>query len=155
MAATVMIVEDGPDARESLADFLEQQRYAVICAGDGREAIDILAHTWPQVILLDMRMPRMDGWEFLVWMRANPALANVPVIAMSGTDEAPAGSVGFLRKPYRPEGLLSALELALHAGSGVARENADTAELESAGTPCHGSASTGPSTQRRPGSSAA
>ena len=113
MAETVLIVDDGADARDSLADVLTLHGYAVERAEDGHEAVELLGHLTPDVILLDVRMPRMNGHEVLAWIRSQPRLASVPIIVMSGTEVAPAGPVGFLAKPAAPEAVLAAVQAAI------------------------------------------
>jgi two-component system chemotaxis response regulator CheY len=111
----VLIVEDQPDLRESLADLLELQGYRVDTAANGQEA---LAHlrgaSPPQVILLDLRMPVMDGWAFRHEQQQSPALAVIPVVVVSG--EADVGkearalhAAGHLVKPIDLEALLDLL----------------------------------------------
>ena len=94
--------------------------YTAVCAKDGREAVEVLDRVTPDVILLDVRMPRMDGYEFLSWLRGQGRLARIPVIVMSGTDSVPEAKV-FLAKPADPLAVLAAVIAALatvreHAG---------------------------------------
>src|SRR5512134_1738251 len=71
--ARVLVVEDDHDLRELIAHWLEERRYLVTEAADGKDAVDLLeAGLDPDVILLDLTMPRMDGRAFLEWLRASP-----------------------------------------------------------------------------------
>ena len=109
---TVLVVEDEPAIREVVADLLEDEGYAVRQAADGLEAIDELALDHVDLVLSDVRMPRLDG----------PALARrlrrhgyaVPVVLMSAVDvEVDLPGVGFLPKPFDRDHLLHAVGSAL------------------------------------------
>jgi serine/threonine protein kinase len=110
-ARQVLVVDDDPAARDSLRKLLEREGYTVATAADGREALARLrAFPLPDLILLDLLMPVMDGWEFLREQRHDPALASVPVVVISGTDPAPgSGLPEFLRKPLAPDRLVGAV----------------------------------------------
>jgi DNA-binding response OmpR family regulator len=79
----VLIVEDDEALRESMAEILEDAGYAVREARDGREALDEAGEHPPDLILLDLMMPRMDGWQFRSIQKQRPDLAAIPVIVMS------------------------------------------------------------------------
>ena len=111
---TVLVVEDEPAIREVVADLLEDEGYAVRQAADGLEAIDELEVDGVDLVLSDVRMPRLDG----------PALARrlrrhgyaVPVVLMSAVDvEVDLPGVGFLPKPFDRDHLLHAVGSALGA----------------------------------------
>lgn len=84
----VLVVEDDPDVRQSIAEVLADNDYLPVLAGNGEEAFAQLhaRKEPPCVILLDLMMPVMDGWEFRRQQRANPRLANIPVVVMSAID---------------------------------------------------------------------
>ena len=89
-AKSVLVVEDSVDTRDSLAFLLRRVGYRVSTAADGREALDRLrAGPLPDVILLDLLMPTMDGWEFCERLGRDPALASIPVIVVSGVGDCP------------------------------------------------------------------
>ncbi len=99
----VLIVEDDDDLREMMAQLLTLEGFQAAAVANGREALDYL-HTTdkPNVILLDLMMPVMDGWEFRRRQQADPDLAPVPVIVLSALDQARASTVdaaAFLKKP--------------------------------------------------------
>jgi CheY-like chemotaxis protein len=99
----VLIVEDDEDLREMMAQLLTLEGFQAVAVANGREALDYL-HTTdkPNVILLDLMMPVMDGWEFRRRQQADPDLAPVPVIVLSALDQARASTVdaaAFLKKP--------------------------------------------------------
>ena len=82
----VLLVEDDPATREIMVRTLEAADWRVSEAGNGREALDRLAQEKPQVILLDLMMPVMDGFDFLLEMHANTAWQDIPVIVLTAKD---------------------------------------------------------------------
>ena len=107
---TVLVVDDEADIRESLRDALSDEGYAVFVAGNGKEALELLPGlTRPCAVILDVIMPVMSGTEFYEAMRANPSLADIPVL-MSTSDPSRAPSrVPVMRKPINLDRLLTAL----------------------------------------------
>ncbi|HYM23568.1 MAG TPA: response regulator [Vicinamibacterales bacterium] len=108
----VLIVEDDADLREMMAQLLTMEGYAAAAVANGREALAYLqdSRDTPNVILLDLMMPVMDGWEFRRQMQADPSIAALPVIVLSALDPARAQDVAaaaFLRKPLDFDRLLS------------------------------------------------
>src|SRR5262245_13875831 len=79
----ILVVDDDRDIREVVDDLLTGEGYRVKTADNGRRALEILTCWRPQVILLDLSMPDMNGWTFLAHQQADPALAEIPVIVMS------------------------------------------------------------------------
>jgi CheY-like chemotaxis protein len=106
---TVLVLEDEDELRDSMRDLLEDEGYTVVTARDGEEALAALARIEHLcLVLLDLLMPRMNGWEFFDTMRARPGFASVPVIVHSSApNRAPAGVTRVLGKPLEPERLLS------------------------------------------------
>jgi CheY-like chemotaxis protein len=105
----VLIVEDDEDLREMMAHLLTLEGFEAATAANGREALDYLQTSRPEVILLDLMMPVMDGWEFRRQQQADPNLAPVPVIVLSALDQARASNVdaaAFLKKPLDFDHLL-------------------------------------------------
>jgi CheY-like chemotaxis protein len=113
----ILVVEDNAAARDALAALLEAEGYAVACAADGREALDHLrGPDRPCLILLDLAMPVMDGWEFLARQRRSPSLAHIPVILVSAEGDLPRlatslGVAGYFPKPVEADGLLRAIRV--------------------------------------------
>lgn len=107
MSGVVLVIEDDELLRFSLTQWLELEGHRVIEARDGREALNKLGGGLrPDVIVLDLRLPEMSGWEFRRAQLAEPALAEIPVLLASGADavaeEAAAlGAVGHVEKPFR------------------------------------------------------
>jgi CheY-like chemotaxis protein len=111
----ILIVEDQADTRETLATLLELAGYAVACAANGQEALDYLRHgASPDVILLDLNMPVMNGWAFRQEQRESPALAQIPVVIVSAlADQDAAAAIepnDRLAKPVDLERLLEVIQ---------------------------------------------
>jgi CheY-like chemotaxis protein len=111
MACRVLIVEDQADLREMMDQMLTLEGFDTDTATDGADALGKLQGTGPQphVILLDMMMPRMDGWTFVAQQVKNPALAVIPVVVLSAAPcEQLAGvrAVAILQKPLNFDDLL-------------------------------------------------
>ncbi len=86
MSKPILIVEDDDDIRHTLKIFLELKGYEVTAVPDGSEALATLEDGFePCLILLDLMMPTMDGWEFRSRQLADPELAGIPVVVLSGT----------------------------------------------------------------------
>jgi serine/threonine protein kinase len=108
-ASKVLIVEDDEDLSTGLRQTLEEEGYAVETARDGIEALEALSRgEAPSIILLDIMMPRMDGWQFLDAWRSTPATPRIPIVLLSGVGAIPdaPGVADFLRKPVSAEKLL-------------------------------------------------
>jgi CheY-like chemotaxis protein len=109
----VLVVEDSDDSREMLAQLLDLEGFNPITARHGKEALALLSHTspLPSAIIADLMMPVMDGWELCAQLRADPRLADIPVIVLSAVADrghAPH-AVAVLRKPLNLDALLGAL----------------------------------------------
>jgi CheY-like chemotaxis protein len=108
-AGDVLLVEDDPQLRETALEILSLGGLLVAGVANGAEALQFLATESPTLILLDLRMPVLDGWEFLRRRAANPALAKVPVVIWSGEPPDPTlrGSIdGWIPKPFTENELL-------------------------------------------------
>jgi CheY-like chemotaxis protein len=123
---TILIIEDHPEVREPLARILKYEGYHTVCASNGAEALGTLAIVAPDLVLLDLVMPRMDGLHFLESMRQDMRFAHLPVILMTGLDGSAVarakelGAVGVISKSkFTIEGLLSQIRshLALHTNA--------------------------------------
>jgi signal transduction histidine kinase len=106
----ILVVEDDQEILGTLAGLLEEEGYEVQSFSDGRDALDQLRRgAAPELIVLDLMMPGMDGWEFRTIQRADPQLADIPVVAISADTSAKAAAIDatrFLRKPFRFSELL-------------------------------------------------
>jgi CheY-like chemotaxis protein len=111
MSASILVVEDDTDMREILSELLTAEGYRVFSASNGREGLDQLrAGLRPSVVLLDLTMPVMDGWEFRARQTEDPALRSIPIIvttAMPPSRVGPMPGVSVLRKPLDLDSLIS------------------------------------------------
>lgn len=113
---SILLVEDDFDVREALAETLRDEGYAVDCATDGEQAlIHLRGGARPELILLDLMMPRMSGSEFRMVQKVDPALCHIPVVLLSadGRMEEKARALetsGAIRKPIDLDELLSTIE---------------------------------------------
>jgi CheY-like chemotaxis protein len=107
----VLVVEDERDIRETEAEVLESEGYEVCTASDGCEALRRAHEALPKVILLDLMMPRMNGWQFREAQLKDPELAPVPVIVISAVPP-PTGvnPAAHLSKPFDLSVLLDTVE---------------------------------------------
>jgi CheY-like chemotaxis protein len=119
-----LIVEDDLDIREALSQILEDEGYAVVCASNGMEALTLLRadKTQPNLILLDLMMPVMNGWQFRTEQKADAHLAKIPVVVISAdgnvSDKASTiDAAGYLRKPIHIEKLLDELQRHLNGAA--------------------------------------
>jgi CheY-like chemotaxis protein len=98
--ARVLIIEDDRDIRDALADILEVGGYEVARASNGAEGLVEARRHHPDVILLDLMMPVMDGWQFRIEQKRDSGIADVPVVILSAFGNAPeTDCAAFLRKP--------------------------------------------------------
>ena len=82
----ILVADDDDDIRRMLVRALEPLGHTLETAADGQAALDRCAHAWPDLILLDLMMPVMDGFEFALALRRNDAWATVPVIVITAKD---------------------------------------------------------------------
>src|SRR5438105_1959580 len=112
----VLIVEDDGDLRETLADVLEAHGYRAVTATNGRDGLRQVRAYEPDVVVLDLVMPLMDGWQFRLEQKRDPTIATIPVITMSASDSAAAATIDtdlYVRKPFSPEQLIEAVDTVL------------------------------------------
>lgn len=116
LSRDVLIVEDDTDLSEALSDGLGHLGYRVRTATDGEEALEMMGRHVPDLIVLDLMMPGMNGWSFRVAQRRNPVYAGVPVIAISASSSPMARAVDsdvFLQKPVDAQSIARAIESVL------------------------------------------
>ena len=110
-APTILVVDDDEHIREFVCEALDFEGYQARAAGDGRAALDLLAGWRPDLILLDLNMPRMDGWTFCARQQELPEIADIPVALMSAAHNLkarplPCVPVAILEKPFDLDVLL-------------------------------------------------
>lgn len=122
----VLVVEDYQDAREMYAAYLQFSGYRVAEATNGVEAIEQATVLLPDIILMDLALPKMDGWEATRRLKADPRTRHIPVVALTGHALAghaegarEAGCDAFVTKPCLPDDLVAEIRRMLAAsGSG-------------------------------------
>jgi CheY-like chemotaxis protein len=111
----VLVVDDEPDIRATVSAMLETEGYAVDLAANGADALVTLEASQPDLILLDMRMPVLDGWGFAAELRRRGH--QVPIVVMTAARDAARwadeiAADGFVAKPFRYDDLIGAVERA-------------------------------------------
>ena len=108
MADAVLVVEDDAALREMMAQRLHLAGFAPATAPNGYEALALLRQGFPaKLILLDLKMPIMDGWAFRAAQRRDPDLADIPVIVMSARDAAGLDAAAVFSKPIDGEEMIN------------------------------------------------
>lgn len=123
MSKRILIIEDQEDNRAILRDLLSQAGYALIEAADGEEGVELAQSERPDLILMDIQLPVIDGYEATRRIKAKPELRSIPIIAVTSYalsgDEAKAraaGCDGYVTKPFSPRDLLAKVRAYLPAG---------------------------------------
>jgi len=113
----VLVVEDEAIIRDALGPLLQEEGYEVSFSENGRDALDRLyTDSLPSIIVLDLRMPVMDGWQFRTIQKDDPKLGPIPVVVISADGSAQAAAISaeaYLRKPLDPQDLLTTVERVL------------------------------------------
>ena len=114
MPKKILVVEDTEDNRQILRDLLGMAGYDMVEAHDGAEGVAMAAEHRPDLILMDIQMPVMDGYEATRQIKANPALKAIPIVAvtsyaLSGDEQKTrdAGCDAYIAKPYSPRQMLA------------------------------------------------
>ena len=116
----IMIVDDEVNIRTALKYRLKKEGYSVLLAVDGLEALDKVALERPDLIILDLMLPRMDGYEVLKRLKGDPRTADIPVIVLTARGEKEdrarsleLGAASFMAKPFSPRQLVAEVKRAL------------------------------------------
>jgi CheY-like chemotaxis protein len=103
---TILLIEDNAPLRKNLREMLSLEGYEVFAAGDGREGLRLAREQKPSLILCDIMLPSMDGWEILASLRSDPGTAALPFIFLTAKGELPdirsgmnLGADDYLTKP--------------------------------------------------------
>ena len=137
---TVLIVDDEPDVRLYLETILKNAGFQVMTAGNGKQALDRMTEKKPDVISLDLVMPRMSGLKFFKYIQQNPERASIPVVVVTAHGKDEFGredlekiqsierkcALFYLEKPVKPEGYVGTIRKALGIESG--QEASDEAD---------------------------
>ncbi|WP_150047825.1 MULTISPECIES: response regulator [Methylomonas] len=133
----VLIVDDTPGNLALLSDTLFEAHYRVLVATDGLSALEQIQYVKPDIILLDVLMPGLDGFETCNRLKANPATAGIPVLFMTGLSELDhllrgfgEGALDYIVKPIRPAEVLARIEVHLSQTRNLRRAERLLAETE-------------------------
>ena len=114
MSKRILVIEDQEDTRRIMRDLLTSAGYEMIEAMTGEEGVTLAERERPDLILMDIQLPGLDGYEATRRIKANPALSRIPIIAvtsyaLSGDDvkAREAGCDGYVTKPFSPRALLA------------------------------------------------
>ncbi|MGD1941654.1 MAG: response regulator transcription factor [Leptolyngbyaceae cyanobacterium] len=120
----ILVIEDDASVLDNLEDILMLENFQVFTAKDGREGVDVALRQLPDLIVCDVMMPKMDGYEVVKYLRADPATKTIPFIFLTAKAERldyregmESGADDYVTKPFRPQELINAIEvrLARHA----------------------------------------
>ncbi len=125
----IMVVDDEPDLLEVVKLILESDGYQVVTANSGQEALDKIEKEMPDLVLLDIIMPRMDGWEVFSRIKGNPKTHDIPVIMLTAKDQRIDKLIGlhvvrvddYITKPFGRAELLERIKRVLQEKHKVAQ----------------------------------
>lgn len=123
--ALILVVEDEEVVRDFLHCLLEGEGFSVVTAEDGATALNTLAHAQPRLMVTDVIMPRVSGLELIRHVRSSKALADLPILALTGySDEQlraaqAAGATAVMRKPFEVADFIATISLLISAGHQV------------------------------------
>jgi DNA-binding response OmpR family regulator len=116
----ILIAEDERDIRELITYTLQFAGYEVVSAGDGEEAVQLTLQEKPDLVLLDVRMPRMNGYEACKAIKADEKTKGIPVVFLSAKGQEAeiqagmqAGAVEYMVKPFSPDQLTARVQVVL------------------------------------------
>jgi len=135
----VLVVEDYQDAREMYAAYLQFSGFGVAEAGNGVEAVEKATELLPDIVLMDLALPRMDGWEATRRLKADPKTKHIPVVALTGHALAghaegarEAGCDAFVTKPCLPDALVTEIKRLLDQRSSKSENKASSSGAKTA-----------------------
>ncbi len=113
----ILLIEDTDEIRENVAELLELRNYNIIAAQDGAEGLFLALQHLPDVIICDIKMPKMDGFELLSVLRSNGETSTIPFIFISASAQKSdiqkgkmSGAAAYLTKPFACEDLINIIE---------------------------------------------
>lgn len=122
---TVLVVEDEGDVAEVLSHSLRREGFRVLTASEAAEGLTLALSERPDIVLLDVMMPGITGWEMLERMREDDATRRIPVVMVTVLEEprfvekaAEYGAAGYIQKPFRPEEVLRTIRSVLGREAG-------------------------------------
>lgn len=135
----ILLVEDDHELRDALSDALSGAGHRLTAVADGVAALQAMRSALPDVVILDLMMPVMDGWQFRVEQRRDPRLAGVPIVAISASASSAAAAIDadlYIRKPVEARTLLRAVDDVLEARARLVApaRNAESERMAALGT---------------------
>jgi DNA-binding NarL/FixJ family response regulator len=134
----LLLIDDDPNLILLVKDYLEFQGYEVMVAENGREALEILAQTIPDMIICDVMMPEMDGYTFVEYVRQDPRTDWIPVLFLSAKGQSQdrvkglsKGADVYMIKPFEPEELVAQVESSLKQTNRLLRYSNQNIEVSS------------------------
>lgn len=131
---SILVVDDDPNIRDLVRLYLEKEDYRVLQAGDGQEALDLFRDERPQLVVLDLMLPRLDGWEVLKRLRG---FGEVPILMLTAKGERAdklegfrLGADDYLVKPFDPVELVARVQAILRRAGKGAQAPASTDRLQ-------------------------
>jgi DNA-binding NarL/FixJ family response regulator len=126
---TLLLIDDDPNLILLVKDYLEFRGYEVMTAENGREALDVLSNSNPDMIICDVMMPEMDGYAFVEHVRSSPETEWIPVLFLSAKGQSQdrvkglnTGADVYMVKPFEPEELVAQVESSLKQASRLIRQ---------------------------------
>ncbi|MEO0968319.1 MAG: response regulator transcription factor [Cyanobacteria bacterium J06639_18] len=117
MSAQLLLVDDEPGLREAVKDYLEESGFKVQVASNAREGWELMQQNTPELVISDIMMPQVDGYQFLKQLREDPRFTSLPVIFLTAKGMTSdriqgyqAGVDGYLPKPFDPDELIAIIE---------------------------------------------
>jgi CheY-like chemotaxis protein len=112
---SILVVDDDSAILELIAQVLTDEGYSVIAAGDGRTAVELARAKRPRLILLDLMMPEMNGWQVIAKLQESPPTRKIPVILLSARRDlaqsaADLGATAYIEKPFDLDDLLECVQ---------------------------------------------
>jgi len=133
---TILVVDDEPALLRLMSFLLQRKGYVMLTATNGEEALDVVREQRPDLVVLDIMMPRLDGYEVAAAIRADPQIADLPIIMLSAKAQEEdiergraAGVDIYITKPFEPEAL-AATVAAFLSGDAARRPNPRTEEAD-------------------------
>jgi CheY-like chemotaxis protein len=109
VSGSLLVVDDDDDIRDATRDVMERHGWDVVAVSSGAEALAYLTYEIPDLVLLDLHMDDMNGWEVITMVRSEPRLARTEIVVVTGSNAAVSPPTRVLRKPFKIEALLETL----------------------------------------------
>jgi CheY-like chemotaxis protein len=106
----VLIVDDDDDVRMATQDAMERRGYEVVAVSSGAEALTFIAHDTPSILLLDLEMDDMNGYEVLTLLQSDPRYRKVEIVVVTGSGAKLPPHIKMLRKPFKIDALIALLD---------------------------------------------